>query len=44
MVSRGNLISSADGVATAFALANIEQRGVLYITPGTKVFFTKTWQ
>lgn len=34
----GSLIAWEDGIATAYALQNIEQRGILFISPGTKVY------
>jgi GTP-binding protein len=34
----GVLISSADGVAVAYALWNLEDRGPMFITPGTPVY------
>lgn len=34
----GVLISNADGDAVAYALINLEERGVLFIEPGTKVY------
>jgi GTP-binding protein len=38
VTSRGALISSAEGVATSFAISNLDARGIMYITPGTKVY------
>ena len=35
---KGVLISTDDGEAVAYALWNIEERGVLFIDPGTKVY------
>jgi GTP-binding protein len=34
----GVLISTADGDAVAYALWNLEERGPMFITPGTKVY------
>ncbi len=34
----GVLISTADGVAVAYALWNLEERGPMFITPGTPVY------
>ncbi|MCP1334829.1 translational GTPase TypA [Futiania mangrovi] len=34
----GVLISMADGEATAYALWNLEERGRMFITPGTKIY------
>lgn len=34
----GSMISMADGKALGFSLANLQERGVLYITPGTEVY------
>lgn len=34
----GVIISFAEGDATAYALRNAEDRGVFFITPGTKVY------
>ncbi len=34
----GVLISTADGVAVAYALWNLEERGPMFITPGTQVY------
>jgi len=34
----GTLISNCDGEAVAYALWNLEDRGVLFITPGEKVY------
>jgi len=34
----GVLISTADGVAVAYALWNLEDRGPMFITPGTQVY------
>jgi len=36
--SNGVLISTGDGEAVTFALWNLEERGRLFITPGTKVY------
>lgn len=35
---KGSLISTASGEATSYALASIEARGTLFITPGTQVY------
>lgn len=35
---KGCLISMADGVASGYALADLESRGTLFIGPGTKVY------
>lgn len=37
-VSRGSLLASETGVATHFGLANAEERGALFIGPGTEVY------
>ncbi len=34
----GVLISNDKGVATAYSLVNLEERGILFIKPGTKVY------
>ncbi len=34
----GVLVSNADGVAVAYALWNLEDRGPMFITPGTQVY------
>ena len=34
----GVLISNADGAAVAYALWNLEERGPMFITPGTPVY------
>lgn len=34
----GSLISNGDGEAVAYALWNLEERGVLFVAPGTKVY------
>ncbi|OHA46332.1 MAG: GTP-binding protein TypA [Candidatus Taylorbacteria bacterium RIFOXYD2_FULL_36_9] len=34
----GSMISMMDGKALAFALWNLQERGILYITPGTEVY------
>ncbi|MCY0869170.1 MAG: translational GTPase TypA, partial [Firmicutes bacterium] len=34
----GALIASETGVATAYAIAAVEERGILFITPGTDVY------
>ena len=34
----GVLIASEQGTATTFALHNIQERGILFITPGTRVY------
>ena len=34
----GVLISTADGVAVAYALWNLEERGPMFITPGTQIY------
>ena len=34
----GVLISNAEGSAVAFALWNLEDRGPMFVTPGTKVY------
>lgn len=36
--SNGSLIAWEDGVATSYALQSIEQRGILFLEPGTKVY------
>lgn len=35
---KGSLISMADGVATGYALADLEPRGRLFLGPGTRVY------
>lgn len=35
---KGCLISMADGQATAYAISDLESRGQLFITPGTKIY------
>jgi GTP-binding protein len=35
---QGVLVASETGVATAYALQNLEDRGVMFITPGTEVY------
>ncbi len=35
---KGVLISSSTGECTAYALENLEQRGVLFVSPSTKVY------
>jgi hypothetical protein len=35
--NKGKLVSTSDGVATAYALKDIEPRGELFIRPGDKV-------
>jgi len=35
---KGALVSTAEGPATTFAIHALEPRGVLFITPGTKVY------
>ena len=35
---RGAMISSYDGTCTAYGIKEIENNGVLFITPGQKVF------
>eukprot|EP01117_Protostelium_nocturnum_P013021 TRINITY_DN4830_c0_g1_i2.p1 TRINITY_DN4830_c0_g1~~TRINITY_DN4830_c0_g1_i2.p1 ORF type:complete len:173 (-),score=54.79 TRINITY_DN4830_c0_g1_i2:82-600(-) len=37
-VKKGALISSAAGTATGYALESLEQRGVLFIKPGMKIY------
>jgi GTP-binding protein len=34
----GVLISTADGLAIAYALWNLEDRGPMFVTPGTKIY------
>jgi GTP-binding protein len=34
----GSLISMADGIATAYSIFNLEDRGVMFISPGEKVY------
>jgi GTP-binding protein len=36
--STGGLVSDRAGVATAYALANLQERGVIHIEPGTPVY------
>ncbi|MGL4662704.1 MAG: translational GTPase TypA [Culicoidibacterales bacterium] len=36
--SRGSLVSSDNGVATAYAIMSAQDRGVIFIQPGTKVY------
>jgi GTP-binding protein len=36
--SGGSLVACEEGVATAYAISNIQERGVLFITPGTRVY------
>jgi len=36
--NKGALISMADGVVTAYALESLQDRGVMFIQPGDKVF------
>jgi GTP-binding protein len=36
--SRGSLVAWENGVATTFGLKNAEERGTLFIKPGTKVY------
>lgn len=36
--SRGVIVSMSDGVATGYALRDIEARGTLFIEPGTKIY------
>jgi len=35
---KGALISSTDGVCTAYGLKELESKGTLFVKPGTKVF------
>lgn len=35
---KGVLVSSAEGMATEFSLANLEPRGILFVSPGDKVY------
>eukprot|EP01112_Ceratiomyxa_fruticulosa_P016825 TRINITY_DN5135_c0_g1_i1.p1 TRINITY_DN5135_c0_g1~~TRINITY_DN5135_c0_g1_i1.p1 ORF type:complete len:692 (-),score=163.23 TRINITY_DN5135_c0_g1_i1:51-2126(-) len=37
-LSKGAIISMEDGVATGYALESIQERGVLYIQPGAKIY------
>ncbi|MCL1790474.1 MAG: translational GTPase TypA [Peptococcaceae bacterium] len=36
--NRGSLVASEDGVATAYAIYQIQERGTLFIQPGVKVY------
>lgn len=36
--TRGSLVALEDGIATAYALESIQERGVLFITPGERVY------
>ena len=36
--SRGSLVSSDNGVATAYAIMSAQDRGIIFIQPGTKVY------
>jgi len=38
LATRGALISATEGVTTAFALANLENRGTLFVGAGVKVY------
>lgn len=35
---KGSLISMADGLATGYAIADLESRGTLFIEPGSKIY------
>ena len=34
----GGLVADRNGVATAYALANLQERGVIHVEPGTQVY------
>ncbi|MCX7929439.1 MAG: translational GTPase TypA [Chlorobi bacterium] len=36
--TRGSLVALEDGIATAYALESIQERGMLFITPGERVY------
>jgi GTP-binding protein len=36
--TRGSLVAFEDGIATAYALESIQERGVLFISPGERVY------
>jgi len=36
--TRGSLVALEDGIATAYALESIQERGVLFISPGERVY------